>query len=1421
MESAYKILSENISHDDMELLNESYLTNNSINIMKINLLILKQKNIKEKELFDYKGFEQLLINSTNPLMTLRYLLAEKKILTEFVCEIFNENGCSEYGKRISESLIKVAATKIFSIPEQSIMELPVNSVDSYNLMSGKKSIGKFGMGFFSMLYWISESKDNKFPRKLTVSSTYKNNNKLNSYSIDLQWTINGLNVNKIILDKSPIANFKENGENRENKKNEETTGTKIVLDCRNHNLTINNISKMKQQLYKLFPIEGTSIYVNGQLINKQYQNKVSILIENQGISVEDNATGISEDTLIKSLLVPSSSTKERLTEIEPFRNPEILQNSSKSELNIIVNGVCINNIVINTSGFQYNIYMPYNSKVPVSRDNIIYEYNSMEIEIFDKSLKLLINMILNIDGNLILIFKLLEMYSKINTSEFLSKCILNIRKLVENSSYILLPNSDFWIMMRSTSPNHVKTQLIIYDRPNIYDTEKKLEKLLSNITRMDIFKLRKVITGDFKDSLTSNGLATYLFISNKVKDITSLSMSNPNTLLIPSSDNYDLKLFDHEKLKIYERITDKIMKNQKIVDLAKILKMTFTRKFSNLDKKFVEFYLEYDAIIKVFVGSNELEEFMLIFITALNSRLSDISFNFTYGQTPLMSKIWMSNSYSFHSSIKYISTKNLIFNELIIKTTRELLLFAIELIPNKSNSSIVYLVSFDSFLFSLFDFSVYDNKILEECIIGINACVTNSEKLIFLTIFVKFINEIRTFKNIDGLSLFLVNEIRRKVSSTELLQILENNFTSHNKIDYTEGKILKCIYLAAEQFYNYNNIGKIKTRDIEIGNMYKFSCKSLIHYVYNSNINDNTYQELTDSYPSFNYKDTKLQIVEIAVNEGTDKSFINSVLTETVQNSVDAIRSTPNSSKYIDISISDNIISITDYVGFEDVINILIPFLSSKNPNDPNNTGENGTGLFNVYRQPFTRFVVIEVIFNGKKTTIKATPLSNNNIVYDIEYKISIERVNTENSTSISIFLNKKNELLSQMITDAFIFINSYLSFIKSAVIRLNKTVIKKNFSTIYSDDKIGEIMILDEPTTISYILTNDIPFMSLIDFMDSIENKEIYNMIKDFGGNSIIINLKKNVYRPTQARSKIQFIPELLGSVKRFLLYGVYSAILSLYYKNHYHRPDEIISFTSSSSNPKQLLLSDYNENIIQRLEYPDLKYKNIKLNREIKASSIKNLINDAINISTEYNDVDQSTMAGKILYKWLSNKDYINRDIDETVARLPDIESKILQIFVDIYWKMVNELIDEKIIITKKLVNIPPKVYLCDLNLDLLGSYSAFSHKISLNIHHYDEKILIEELIKIKGVDLSSITTMFNINDVFAQYFSPCKPATTILHEMGHAFTNTGHSSSYHDITNIKIANGNNLGFDDMCTMIYQLCVERGLINIFLASI
>jgi hypothetical protein len=123
--------------------------------------------------------------------------------------------------------------------------------------------------------------------------------------------------------------------------------------------------------------------------------------------------------------------------------------------------------------------------------------------------------------------------------------------------------------------------------------------------------------------------------------------------------------------------------------------------------------------------------------------------------------------------------------------------------------------------------------------------------------------------------------------------------------------------------------------------VYQFKESELITHVLKENVTDESFfQNISQSH-----SDLEVQITEIAINEGSTKSFIHATLTETIQNSLDAIREVKSLN---DISGSFNdsislflkqsethlIYQITDYVGvpFEGIVSMMIPFLSSKTP---------------------------------------------------------------------------------------------------------------------------------------------------------------------------------------------------------------------------------------------------------------------------------------------------------------------------------------------------------------------------------------------------------------------------------------------------------------------------------------------------------
>jgi hypothetical protein len=65
--------------------------------------------------------------------------------------------------------------------------------------------------------------------------------------------------------------------------------------------------------------------------------------------------------------------------------------------------------------------------------------------------------------------------------------------------------------------------------------------------------------------------------------------------------------------------------------------------------------------------------------------------------------------------------------------------------------------------------------------------------------------------------------------------------------------------------------------------------------------------------------------------------------------------------------------------------------------------------------------------------------------------------------------------------------------------------------------------------------------------------------------------------------------------------------------------------------------------------------------------------------------------------------------------------------------------------------------------------------------------------------------------------KYFAPNIP-TTLTHELGHAIQNTNHTSSTHGLTTIRIQNGPQLEFNDMCVQVYKKIINAGLFDTFI---
>ena len=294
-------------------------------------------------------------------------------------DVIDTNRCTVKGYKIAESLIKVAATRIFSIPEQSIMEPVVNSLDAYN---PARKIGKFGMGFFSLMYWVV-----KEPKAtLTIDSTYTEANftKPCGYQAIISNQNGELYVDVKELNTTPVTG----------------TGFSVRLDF-GANLDDETYNRFAQQLDRLRYVTSALIVVNAKFvlnsdaITKRIETEnyakpkeiISVILNRYEFKVEDKATGLSIEKFYSTLIVPSISSKtislsntKEVNFVDRSRLYLKRIDGSEGEYNsfkVTVGDIVVVDIKFSTdfddNREYYTVLMtlPLHTKVPVSRDDVL------------------------------------------------------------------------------------------------------------------------------------------------------------------------------------------------------------------------------------------------------------------------------------------------------------------------------------------------------------------------------------------------------------------------------------------------------------------------------------------------------------------------------------------------------------------------------------------------------------------------------------------------------------------------------------------------------------------------------------------------------------------------------------------------------------------------------------------------------------------------------------------------------------------------------------------------------------------------------------------------------------------------------------------------------------------------------------------
>lgn len=573
---------------------------------------------------------------------------------------------------------------------------------------------------------------------------------------------------------------------------------------------------------------------------------------------------------------------------------------------------------------------------------------------------------------------------------------------------------------------------------------------------------------------------------------------------------------------------------------------------------------------------------------------------------------------------------------------------------------------------------------------------------------------------------------------------------------------------------------------------------------------------------SLNTTKNRLQITEIAVNEGSTKSIPNSVVTETVQNSLDAIRTHNPLNKNIDLEIgvdgSNVLFSITDYVGINNtgIVATMIPFLSSKTPSEIV-TGEMGSGFFNIYRE--SKKVLIQTNLENKKISILDTPICENERVVEIDREVSIINFKGEsNQTKILAWYDisdpvKRTNFISNYI-NIIIFT---IGLIQGANIRFNGKNIELPVKTINRSDNFEFSMKIDGVTVNSYIFTKGVPFAPLYEYFD--DKNVIPSYLLSSIGSDCVLNIKHGIFTPVQTRGSLNISPENLTLLKNFLIDSVYLYMLNYLIDNTMVKYfDEIISNFTSEASLNQLLFSLY----LDPLKSDSIKIfmTNYSYNNQPSFGQLVNECNNIMEnhrfevvnkkIVTYLKSKTNLNLLIQVVLKWLSNKNRIKntqtptkdekqtKQVNKNKAYLERIFNK----FINLYWT------------TGASLNIPgfnqkiPTCQVLPIDPSTVAYYLPNNHSLTLNLNWMENS---DDFIRIFN---SKNLLALSRSDIFKQFLGLSLPSSTLIHELEHARRESTHDQAGSHDSIMESFPGESpkiYEFDESANKVYDIIVRN----------
>ncbi len=1160
-----------------------------------------------------------------PLLCLQF---NSKDISRFLAR---ETGCSNLGYKISRSLVRIASTRIFAQPEQSFLEPPANSVDAYHPGS---PIGKFGLGFFSFLYWVIGHPH----RYITVISTYRieNTTTLCSWRIRLQESDGALNFSI------------------EEVAAQTRTGTIVCLHTGADPLTDINLSNIRSQLQKLSQITNTQLLYRSDKQYSQLNDRLDstangivwIDISKRESCIRDLASGISLSVLFSSLLTVSVSTKSlSLTTALPLTwvSSTNLKVGSENRLLITVGKLGVVNLTFHTDyalKYLLVIDLPPSMPIPVSRDDVLVQNKAAEQALVVELIKLRDKYVIPQIYDMYLLTKALEAYGNYTRQLKLKRLFDNfIRESLldlTTKGYRLVPYQ-YAEVYRQLGVQWGQSHQERFITANVR-TSAQLESYIATAysSKWDNthYKNRSVgvlaLPDKFKP-VTDAGLLNYVLVDKSFVnhhpqwylDIVMIYDREPLSLKVPAkfpprertgqkSGRYATiyqseekppgrsVIYAGDKRPIYISVNTPSLwlaqTYQELVNDSQVKEGLGT--FLQRMKDNMELYLIADEEAWMYVmtyglnyayavgGLDRVSELLqkllvimtkrrpigrglLPFKTVINVLFpNDLNFVYNTHSIQGVPSLQYLQLPVYLSAEDTISLSNNLKQELgpqhekLAEYGRLIQWFILDNNLNfEQESRFLNWYSYNSLfdpqymlLLTYYELTLLpDDKQLNNFYRLVQILVLrSSDHYIYLALIIILLLNSEVLERILERSAQIVTDLTLSIIDSMEKHFYRADFEDELVSFFIGIKIrplleIVGIYILPEiknRLEHQLTLPLLPKPGISEG--YRFTTQFLLDFVFRHSIVEDKFLSYIPQISSWKQGKSPLQILEIAVNLSTGKSYIESVLTETIQNSIDAININSPQDRNIDIDLGQDgnnlVISITDYVGIPErgILAMKIPFLSTKSPSAVV-VGEMGSGFFNLYRE--AREVIIDTALGTRRVVIVDTPLKADNYITDISSVVNITEYSGNPYTRILVYLpfssgNDKSEKISSVER----FIRNVLALLPTDQIPIsyNGQLINKKLRTVHRTDIFQFLTAADDFT--SQILTKSVPFAELWSYLSNKNLIPIY-MLKHLR-RQVVLNIA-GAYTPVNSRTSLGIKPEKEAELRRFISDGTYLFLL------------------------------------------------------------------------------------------------------------------------------------------------------------------------------------------------------------------------------------------------------------------------------------